>query len=209
MNNKPQNAEQLILNAAREVFIERGMDGARMQEIADKAGINKALLHYYFRSKDKLFHAVFLEAFQQFQPQIELLINAEKPFIQKLELFIHNYISLIIENPYLPGFVLHELSRNPQQIADLLQNRLTAIPEFLMQIRIELGNGAFKPIDPRQLLINVLSLCIFPFVARPITQAVLFQSDQQAYDSFLEQRKTEVFNFIKSAILIENQNIQQ
>jgi TetR/AcrR family transcriptional regulator len=104
---------------------------------------------------------------------------------------------------------LHELSRNPQRIADLLQNRLTAIPEFLMQIRIELGNGAFKPIDPRQLLINVLSLCIFPFVARPITQAVLFQSDQQAYDSFLEQRKTEVFNFIKSAILIENQNIQQ
>jgi TetR/AcrR family transcriptional regulator len=96
MNNKPQNAEQLILNAAREVFIERGMDGARMQEIADKAGINKALLHYYFRSKDKLFHAVFLEAFQQFQPQIELLINAEKT--------IHSKVGIVYSQLYQPNY---------------------------------------------------------------------------------------------------------
>ncbi|MBE0638342.1 MAG: TetR/AcrR family transcriptional regulator [Bacteroidales bacterium] len=203
MTESPQNAEQLILQSARKVFIEKGMTGARMQEIADEAGINKALLHYYFRSKDQLFQSVFLEAFQKFMPQVELLISSELPFLQKLEIFVHNYIGIIIENPYLPGFVLHELSQNPQRLADLLSNRLNRIPDFLAQIQQEIQNGLLKPFDPRQILINTFALCIFPFVARPIMNAVVFQNDRTAYERFLEQRKTDVFNFIKSAILIE------
>ncbi len=203
MNEHQSNAEQLILRAARKVFIEKGMEGARMQEIADEAGINKALLHYYFRSKDKLFQAVFLEAFQKFLPQIEMLLKSELPFIQKLELFIKNYISIIIENPYIPGFVLHELTQNPRRLADLLKNQVSVMPEFLRQLQNEIENGIIKPVDPRQILINSLALCIFPFVARPIIQTVFFGNDAETYNAFLEQRKTSVYNFIKSAIFIE------
>lgn len=203
MNEHQSNAEQLILQAARKIFIEKGMEGARMHEIADEAGINKALLHYYFRSKDKLFQAVFLEAFQKFLPQIEMLLKSELPFIQKLELFIKNYISIIIENPYIPGFVLHELTQNPQRLADLLKNQVSVMPEFLRQLQNEIENGVIKPFDPRQILINSLALCIFPFVARPIIQTVFFGNDAETYNAFLEQRKTSVYNFIKSAIFIE------
>lgn len=208
MTESPQNAEQLILQSARKVFIEKGMTGARMQEIADEAGINKALLHYYFRSKDKLFQAVFMEAFQKFLPQVEMLISSELPFLQKLEVFIQNYIGFIIENPYLPGFVLHELSQNPQRLADLMKNKMTNISELIAQIQLEIDTGDLKPFDPKQIFINTLALSIFPFIARPIMQAMLFENDQEAYNSFLEQRKAEVFNFIKSAILIENHNTQ-
>jgi len=203
MNEHQSNAEQLILQAARKVFIEKGMEGARMQEIADEAGINKALLHYYFRSKDKLFQAVFLEAFQKFLPQIELMLKSELPFMQKLEVFINNYISIIIENPYIPGFILHELTQNPQRLAELMKNQVVVMPEFLVQIQNEIENGVLKPFDPKHIVINSLALCIFPFVARPIIQAVFFNGNTEDYNIFLEQRKTTVYNFIKSAIFIE------
>ena len=71
------DTEQLILEAAKKVFFNKGFDGARMQEIADVAGINKALLHYYFRSKDKLFEAIFFDAFQQFIPRVVENMNAD------------------------------------------------------------------------------------------------------------------------------------
>jgi AcrR family transcriptional regulator len=203
MSEHQSNAEQLILQAARTIFIEKGMEGARMQEIADEAGINKALLHYYFRSKDKMFKAVFLEAFQKFLPHLENLIKSELPFLQKLEIFINNYINIIIENPFIPGFVLHELTQNPQRLAELMRNQTTLLPEFLAQIQSEIDKGNIKPFDPKQIIINSLALCIFPFVARPIIQAVFFDNNQEVYNLFLKQRKEHVYNFIRSAILIE------
>lgn len=205
MEEQSQNTEALILEAARRVFIEKGLEGARMQEIADEAGINKSLLHYYFRSKDKLFHAVFIEAFQKFLPQIDSLILTQAPVAVKLEAFITNYINTIIENPYIPGFVLHELSRDPQSLAELLKSRVSMVPQFLQQIQEEIDAGRIKPFDPRQILINTLGLCVFPFVARPIAQTIFFENNAGAYNQFLEARKTEVFKFVKSAIFTEQQ----
>ncbi len=205
MEEQSQNTEALILEAARKVFIEKGLEGARMQEIADEAGINKSLLHYYFRSKDKLFHAVFIEAFQKFLPQIDSLILTQAPVAVKLEAFITNYINTIIQNPFIPGFVLHELSRDPQSLAELLKSRASMVPQFLQQIQDEIDAGRIKPFDPRQIIINTLGLCIFPFVARPIAQTIFFENNTEAYNQFLEDRKTEVFKFIKSAIFTEQQ----
>lgn len=205
MEEKSQNTEAQILQAARKVFIEKGLEGTRMQEIADEAGINKALLHYYFRSKDKLFRAVFIEAFQKFLPQIGSFIGTQASVMDKLETFITTYINTIIENPFIPGFVLHELSRDPQSLAELLKSRAPMVPAFLEQINEEIEAGNLKPFDPRQIIINTLALCIFPFVARPIAQTIFFENNADAYNQFLEDRKTTVFNFIKSAIFIEKQ----
>jgi hypothetical protein len=132
-----------------------------------------------------------------------MLINSELPFMQKLEIFINNYITIIIENPYIPGFILHELTQNPQRMAELMKNQVVVMPEFLKQLQREIENGILKPFDPRQILINSLALCIFPFVARPIIQAVFFGDNAENYNVFLEQRKVSVYNFIRSAIFIE------
>lgn len=205
MEENSQNTEALILQAARKIFIEKGLEGTRMQEIADEAGINKSLLHYYFRSKEKLFHAVLIEAFQKFLPKMDVLINTQTPVAIKLEAFITNYINTIIENPFIPGFILHELARDPQSLAELLKSHVTMAPLFLQQIQEEIDAGRIKPFDPRQIIINTLALCIFPFVARPIAQTIFFENNAVAYNQFLEDRKTTVFNFIKSAIFIEKQ----
>src|SRR5271156_3051845 len=103
-------AEQRILAAAKKVFLLKGMDGARMQDIADEAGINKALLHYYFRSKEKLFEVIFREAMDQLFPRIIGILNADKPLFDKIESFCGEYVGMLLNNPYLPMFVMNEVN---------------------------------------------------------------------------------------------------
>ena len=95
-----ENTENQILKAAREVFIAKGYEGARMQEIADRAGINKALLHYYFRSKEKLFEAVFSEIAMNLFPAMKQLLEAEIGIKEKVTFFIKIYLKTLLENPF-------------------------------------------------------------------------------------------------------------
>ena len=110
---KIENTEEEILNAAKEVFQQKGMAGARMQEIADKAKINKALLHYYYRSKQLLFEAVFKNAFRLLAPQIGKVLNDDTELFDKIRNFTDSYVSFVIKHPYLPNFVTQELNSNP------------------------------------------------------------------------------------------------
>jgi TetR/AcrR family transcriptional regulator len=114
-NKKDPGAEERILAAAKKVFTTKGMAGARMQDIADEAKINKALLHYYFRDKDKLFEVVFLEEAQKFFPKINGIFNSDAPLFEKIENFVNEYIDEMQENPYLPWFVMNEINRDPDQ----------------------------------------------------------------------------------------------
>lgn len=111
-----ENTEEKILEAAKEVFIEKGNDGARMQEIADKAGINKSLLHYYYRTKEKLFESVFKFAFSQFAPKFLNTFNTGEDFFTQLRKFIDIYIDLISKNSFIPMFILNEVNRKKQAL---------------------------------------------------------------------------------------------
>ena len=110
---KDLNTEQRILEAARKAFMHKGMSGARMQDIADEAGINKALLHYYFRNKDQLFEMVFKEAFTRFLPRLNQLIESDLGLFDKIETFVGDYIEMALQNPFLPLFVLNEMNKQP------------------------------------------------------------------------------------------------
>jgi AcrR family transcriptional regulator len=200
MSEKELNTEQTILKAAKKIFIQKGMDGARMQEIADEAGINKALLHYYFRSKDKLFEAIFQDAILKFIPGMMEMLQSDLPLFKKIEIFTGNYIDAFIENPFIPGFIMHELSRDPSKIAAMVKNSGVRPEAFISQINKEIETGSIVPIDPYHLIVNILSMCIFPFAARPILLNVLFRKDPDAYAGFIAQRKKEVPEFIINAI---------
>ncbi len=118
------NTEDRILEAAKEVFIAKGFDGARMQEIADTAEINKALLHYYFRNKDKLFEAVFEETLLQIGPMVLSFVNEPIPLEVKIWKFVDDYIEIIRNNPKLPLFILNEIHVNPDRILSFLNHKL-------------------------------------------------------------------------------------
>ena len=200
MSAKHTETESLILDAARKVFLENGFDGTTMQKISDEAGINKALLHYYFRSKDRLFEAVFIEAFSRMIPNLMKIFASEAEFTDKIKGFIDTYITALQQYPQIPLFILHELHRNPDRIIELIHS--TGMnPDFVINIiRQEIKNGKIAAIDPYQLMVNMLAMCIFPFAARPMIQGFVFKNDEKAFELFLEKRKTEVANFIIKAI---------
>ena len=111
---KDESTEARILSAGKKILLKKGMDGARMQDIADEAGINKALLHYYFRSKEKLFETIFMEVAAEFLPRIGKILAAEVSVFEKIEMFCSEYINQIIQTPYVPIFVLNEINRQPK-----------------------------------------------------------------------------------------------
>ena len=197
---KDENTEDQILNAAKNIFQAKGMDGARMQEIADKAGINKAMLHYYYRSKQLLFEAVFKNAFSLLAPQLNAILNDDSTIEQKIKSFTSNYISFIIKHPFLPNFIIQELNRNQDFILKLKENKgFPKLEKFKKQVDEEVKKGTLKPISAEQLFINILALNIFPFVAKPLIMAFT-NADSKAYQQLMEDRKTEVANFIINSI---------
>ncbi|WP_276484552.1 TetR/AcrR family transcriptional regulator [Paraflavitalea pollutisoli] len=198
--NKDQSTEQKILTAAKAVFIEQGLAGARMQDIADKAGINKALLHYYFRNKEKLFDMVFAEAAAKFMPRISMLFEADVPLFDKIRLFVDNYMNLLTENPFIPIFVLNEVHKNPEEvIMKIWGGRMPPINEFAAQIHREVAAGTIKPIKPIHLMLNMISMCIFPFVGRPIITTV-FNLGEHGFNAMIEERKQQVADFVIDAL---------
>jgi len=196
------STEKQILEAAKKVFVHKGMAAARMEEIAREAGINKALLHYYFRSKENLFRAVFAEAFNSFIPHIAEYISQEKPTIEKfVDVFVENYINLILENPFIPNFVISEINRDPENLINFFQEYVGDKPLVFSSIFQEaVKKGEMRSIDPREFLMNMIGLCIFPFIARPILQKIFFSDNGELYDQFLNRRKTTIKEFILHSI---------
>jgi TetR/AcrR family transcriptional regulator len=198
---KDATTEEKILEAARLIFMKKGLAGARMQEIADEAGINKAMLHYYFRSKDVLFEMIFRQSAQKLFAKLHIIFDSDMPLFDKIGKFVSDYIDVIQENPYLPLFVLGEMNKNPDGFYRKMRHEFDfpKPDKFLQQITKEIKEGKIKPIHPLQLLMNIISGTIFPFMARPIFQLHIGLSDVQ-FNQFIQQRKIEFARFIVEAI---------
>lgn len=199
-----ENTEEKILEAARDVFLTKGFDGARMQEIANAANINKGLLHYYFKSKDALFGRVFGLAFEAMMKRFAEILAADTELPFKIEQFCHTYITVVARNSYLPRFVINEISRQPDAFIARLRKRgeMPNAQIFFDQVKREAEAGKIRPIDGKQLIVNMLSLCIFPFLAKPMIQ-ILANMPTAEFKAFIEARKTEVSKFVLDAIMIE------
>ena len=200
-NHHDQTTEHRILEVARQAFFTKGYSGARMQDIADAAGINKALLHYYFRSKEKLFMMIFADAASTFIPQMHQILGSNDSLFKKIEVFVAEYLAVLSKNPVIPMFVLNELHKRPGSFLKQFYEGKKAPPvkKFYQQVTEEVRNGTLRPIEPVQLMIHLISLCIFPFVAKPLFQVVASLTDTQ-YKKMIEQRKTEVAAFIINSI---------
>ncbi|NRT12746.1 TetR/AcrR family transcriptional regulator [Flavobacterium sp. 14A] len=192
--------EEKIFNAAQIVFQKKGFSGARMQEIADQAGINKAMLHYCFKNKQLLFEAVFKNAFSQLAPQINEIFNSEATVFKKIKKFTQNYISFVIKNPFLPAFVIQEMNNNPEFVANFLKNKNAPdASNFILQIENEMTAGIIKKGNPKQLLLDILSMTIFPFAAQMLVKGIIKLSDNE-FNTLMEERKITVSEQIINAI---------
>jgi TetR/AcrR family transcriptional regulator len=202
------DTERRILRAARKVFMRRGTAGARMHEIAEEAGVNQALLHYYFRTKDGLSEAVFREVAGRLVPAVAQVLGSEDGLEQKIEQFVHLYIDTVRKTPFLPGYILAELHHHPDRLPAMVSKLVGAEPAPLgralrhrldVQLRERAAAGTMRAIAPEQFLVNVLALCVFPFVARPMLN-VAFGMGERAFERFLDERRAELPGFILNAL---------
>lgn len=174
------DTENTILASAEKLFYQKGKAGCSMQDIADDAGINRTLLNYYYRTKDQLFEAVFKGALGRVVPQLASLLRSDIPVQEFIPKVIETIIDAMIENPQIPGFVIQELNSNPERMPQLITDM--GIDPEVATAKLEADEtGAFVGSDARQVIMSILSLCIFPFAARPVVQEILYGGDDQAF----------------------------
>ena len=199
MVNSQQRTEEKILEAAKKIFHRKGFEGARMQEIADEADINKALLHYYFRSKEKLFEAVFEDAFSGIMHLASEIFLSDKPLIEKIKAFLTSYLNIITENSYIPWFIINGIYERPDQIKAIFDKQDINPPMLMELLKSQIQNEYNADINPIQIWLNVLSLSIFPVIAKPLLREI-FQLPEETYNQLMEERKELVPQLIINAL---------
>lgn len=201
MESKDPSTEEKIKIAARHVFHIKGYAGTRTRDIAEEAGINLALLNYYFRSKEKLFEIVMMETLRDFLQSLTSVFNdMESSFETKLEMVVNNYITLLVKEPEIPLFILSELRRNPTHLLQKMNVKEIIMQSYFVKQLLEvMEQNKMAQKDLLHLIINIIGMTIFPFVAKPIFQSIGEISNEQ-FSAMMEERKTLIPKWIKAIL---------
>ncbi len=198
---KDVSTEEKIKEAARKLFTRKGYAAVKTRDIAAEAGINLALLNYYFRSKEKLFDLIMLENFRQFIHGISVNVSDEKTSIEeKIETTVIAYIDFLTAHPDLPLFILNELKGNPSKIAMQISEEVQPIrAQFFKQLHESMKSGKIAHINIFHFIANLVGLTVFPFVAKPVLQRVTNVNDEQ-FNMMMQERKKLVPLWIKTIL---------
>ncbi|HMT27736.1 MAG TPA: TetR family transcriptional regulator [Bacteroidia bacterium] len=193
--------EEKIKQAARIIFHQKGFAATRTRDIAAEAGINLALLNYYFRSKEKLFDLIMLESIQIFLSSVKLVFDDEQTsFEVKVEQLADKYIDQLIKHPELPLFLLSELRSNPESLMSKIGIKEIVMNSFfLKQFKAGVKDGKYVDINPLHLIMNLMGMTVFPFIASPIVRG-MGNLSQQAYTELMLERKTFIPMWMKAIL---------
>jgi len=195
-----ESAEQKIIEAARKLFTEKGFDSVKTRDIANEAGINLALLNYYFRSKEKLFEIIMAENMQKFFMSIVGIINNEETSIkEKVQQLVDRYIDMLLHNPELPIFVLSHMKTTPGRAE--FQGRFKE-SYFMKQIQKAIKKGKLPSMSPVNFMVNVVGLTIFPFIGRPMLKNIHSMDDKQ-FVALMEERRKLIPEWIEAMMKVK------
>ncbi|MDR0659374.1 MAG: TetR/AcrR family transcriptional regulator [Prevotellaceae bacterium] len=191
---KELKTEELILEAAEKVFINKGFAATKTTEIAKEAGVTHAMLHYYFRTKENLFNIVFQNKVQLLANSFFSVVHQDKSFTEIIGSAIEHHFDFIKENPELGLFIINEINSNEKNskiwsdiAVPIFSNAVSSIKQM---IDTEVQKGTIRPIDPVDFVQTVVSLNIFPFISKPLFKNLRHVSDKE-YEKFSEQQKKE------------------
>jgi TetR/AcrR family transcriptional regulator len=198
-----QNMEQSILKAATRLFLEKGFSATTTTEIAKEAGCNQALVHYYYRTKDKLFAAIFEKKMEYFITNLLQISEEHIPFEEKLKRKIEKHFDIIMEDPKFPLFFFAEISANPKRL-EILKQMLGDKPQVIVrqfqeELQQEIKAGRIRPISVFNLLMTIVSLNIIGFIAEPVFKMITKISDEE-YLKLIENRKKENVHIVLQSL---------
>ncbi|MBK6610924.1 MAG: TetR/AcrR family transcriptional regulator [Sphingobacteriales bacterium] len=191
--------EEKIKATARLVFHKKGYAATRTRDIAEEAGINLALLNYYFRSKEKLFEIIMFETLFGFMQNMIMVLSDEKSSLEKkVKLFVSNYIDLIIKDPNIPIFMLSEIRNHPENLLEKLPlKHLIMDSAFVKQHQQLVAEGKITDPNPLHFLMNLISLVVFPFIGQPLLQGISGLNEAQ-FVKLMQERKDRIPAWIKA-----------
>ena len=189
------------MDAAVRNFVYKGYSGARMQQIADDAGVNKALVHYYFESKEVLFRKVMEDALSWFASLSGILLERQSGSLhQRLLMLVDRFLQVMLRKPFLPGFILQEAQQHPEMMYPILENYRADLLSLQQEITEEAAAGNMQAVDARELLVDMFSVCFFPFLAMPLISPVLYTGGEEALGRLLDQRKKAVEELVLNRV---------
>ncbi len=195
--------EQKIIEAATTVFSEKGKDGARMQEIADMAGTNKALLHYYFRSKNKLFRIVFIYQFKKLIASIFSAIDDDDDFYKFIHTFVTRYIQYVNKRKNLLRFVIWEIGKDDPEVFSNVKSAFIeqgyADNPIIEKTKKAIESGQIRPVDPVHFTVSLLGMCVFPFITHHFIGKIIPGADVDN-PGFIDTRADEIIRVIWDGI---------
>lgn len=182
--------KQKILQASLNEFSQNGIAGARLQSIANDVGITKAMIHYYFDSKENLFREVFREAYGTVMQDLLNILETDEPIFIKIEQFVNNAIERFHSDPALVDFITGALNKYPESTVALMHELMDYDPSvFEQQLQEAASNYEIASVDGTHVVLNMLSLCMFPYGARIFMSELLHMENEKAYRDLLSQRK--------------------
>jgi TetR/AcrR family transcriptional regulator len=196
MGAEEAQTEKLIKEKAKILFFQKGFLTATTQEIADEAGVNRALIHYYFRSREQLLDILLEETLQEKKGRIRSILTSELPFREKIARFIHAVMDYGLTYPYLDNFIISETARHPDKIkAFCSKDRVKSSDLIQEHLEEEIAAGNISPISPEHFMVNLAALCHYPILAKAVIQTIHGMTDA-AYRKFLLERKRIIYRTI-------------
>jgi TetR/AcrR family transcriptional regulator len=192
----PEQTQDIIKAKAKVLFFEKGVLNATTQEIADQAGVNRALIHYYFRSREHLMDTLLEEIVMAKKTKMRAILAGELSFREKISEYIRAAVDHSLTYPYLENFIITEIARSPEKIKLLcFRDKLRSSDLIKDQLNEEIAKGTIAPISPEHFMVNLSSMCNYPLLAKNILQNIHGMSDA-AYKKFLLERKEVIFNVL-------------
>jgi len=193
MGAEEAQTEKLIKEKAKILFFQKGFLDATTQEIADEAGVNRALIHYYFRSRELMLDILLDETLMEKKERVRSILNADLPFQEKIARYIDAIVDYGLTYPYLENFIISETARHPDKIREFCSKDKIKSSDLIREdLAAEIKKKKILPISPEHFMVNLSALCNYPLLAKSVLKTIHGMTDA-TYRKFLIERKQIIF----------------
>ena len=193
MGAEEAQTEKLIKEKAKILFFQKGFLNATTQEIANEAGVNRALIHYYFRSRDQMLDILLDETLLEKKDRVRTILSSELPFREKIAHYIDAIVDYGLTYPYLENFIISETARHPDKIREFCSRDKVKSSDLIREdLEKEIKKKKIAPISAVHFMVNLSALCNYPLLAKSVLQTIHGMTDA-AYRKFLIERKQIIF----------------
>jgi AcrR family transcriptional regulator len=193
MSQEEAHTQDRIKEKARSLFFQKGLLNATTQEIADEAGVNRALIHYYFRSREQMLELILDETLLQKKTRVQTILSSDRPFRERIASYIDAVVDLGLTYPYLENFIISETAKNPDKIRDFCAKEPVKSSDLIRKdLATEIKKGKIAPISAEHFMVNLSALCNYPLLAKPVLKAIHGMTET-SYRKFLQERKSIIY----------------